>query len=88
MDLVNLPAPTFTAVDGVTQGTAALVYLAIGAAAWLRAPSDIRTRVFFAFSLANLIVFGIQPFLKLLIPTNLTQLQYSSTSASIRKPTT
>jgi hypothetical protein len=62
MDLTNLPAPTFTAVDGITQGTAAIVYLAIGIAAWLRAPGDIRTRVFLAFSLANLIVFGVPTF--------------------------
>ena len=31
----------------------------VGAAGWLRAPRDIRTRVFFAFSLANVVVFGI-----------------------------
>jgi hypothetical protein len=59
MDLTKLPAPTFTAVDGVTQGSAAIVYLVIGVAAWLRATGDIRSRVFFAFSVANLIVFGI-----------------------------
>ena len=62
MDLANLPAPTFTAVDGVTQGTAAVVYLVIGVAAWLRAPRDVRTRVFLAFSLANLIVLGVPTF--------------------------
>ena len=62
MDLANLPAPTFTAVDGLTQGTAALVYVAIGAAAWLRAPRDIRTRVFCAFSIANFVVFGVPTF--------------------------
>lgn len=62
MDLTNLPAPTFTAVDGITQGTAAIVYLAIGIATWLRAPADIRTRVFLAFSLANLVVFGVPTF--------------------------
>lgn len=62
MDLANLPAPTFTAVDGITQGTAAVAYLAIGVAAWLRAPRDIRTRVFLAFSLANLIVLGVPTF--------------------------
>ena len=62
MDLANLPAPTFTAVDGITQGTAAIVYLAIGLAAFLRAPDDIRTRVFLAFSFANLIVFGVPTF--------------------------
>src|SRR5689334_9094339 len=62
MDLTNLPAPNFTAVDGITQGTAAIAYLAIGIVAWLRAPRDIRTRVFLAFSLANLIVFGVPTF--------------------------
>jgi hypothetical protein len=59
MDLTKLPAPTFTAVDGITQGTAAVVYLAIAVAAWLRAPRDIRTRIFLAISLANAIVFGV-----------------------------
>lgn len=62
MDLANLPAPTFTAVDGITQGTAALVYAGIGIAAWLRAPRDIRTRVFLAFSVANLVAFGVPTF--------------------------
>jgi hypothetical protein len=33
--------------------------LIVGGTAWLRAPRDIRTRVFFAFSLANVVVFGI-----------------------------
>jgi hypothetical protein len=59
MDLTSLPAPVFTTVDGVTQGIAALCYLGVGLAAWLRATSDIRTRVFLAFSVANMIVFGI-----------------------------
>jgi hypothetical protein len=59
MDLSNLPAPVFTTVDGVTQGVAALCYIGVGAASWLRAPADIRTRVFLAFSIANLIVLGI-----------------------------
>src|SRR6185503_17102012 len=59
MDLGNIPAPTFTAVDGITQGTAALVYLVIGIGAWVRRPADVRARVFLAFSLSNLIVFGI-----------------------------
>jgi hypothetical protein len=62
MDLTNLPAPSFTAVDGVTQGIAAACYLAIGAAAWLRARRDVRTRVFLAFSIANLVVFGLPTF--------------------------
>ena len=59
MDLGNIPAPTFTSVDGITQGTAALVYLVIGVGAWVRRPADVRARVFLAFSLSNLIVFGI-----------------------------
>lgn len=51
--------PAYTAIDGLTQGLAAAVYLAIGAAAWMKAPRDIRTRVFLAFSLANLIAYGV-----------------------------
>lgn len=59
MDLGNISALTFTAVDGITQGTAAIVYLVIGIGTWLRRPSDIRTRVFLAFSISNLIALGI-----------------------------
>ena len=59
MDLTNLPTPVFTRLDGVTQGIAAVCYLAVGIAAWMRAAHDIRTRVFVAFSIANVIVFGI-----------------------------
>jgi hypothetical protein len=59
MDLANLPAPTFTAVDGITQGSAALVYLVVGVAAWVQRPADVRARVFLAFSFANIIVFGV-----------------------------
>jgi hypothetical protein len=59
MDLTKLPAPMFTSLDGVTQALAAACYVSIGAAAWLRATSDIRTRVFLAFSIANVIVFGV-----------------------------
>jgi hypothetical protein len=59
MDLTTIPAPVFTALDGVTQTLAAACYIGIGLAAWLRATSDIRTRVFLAFSIANVIVFGI-----------------------------
>jgi hypothetical protein len=62
MDLTNQPGLAFTAVDGVTQGLAAILYIAIGAAAWLRARADVRTRVFLAFSFANLVVFGIPTF--------------------------
>lgn len=59
MDLTNLPAPVFTFLDAVTQGIAAACYLAVGIAAWVRATHDIRTRVFLAFSIANVIVLGI-----------------------------
>ena len=59
MDLGNLSAPTFSAVDAITQGTAAIVYLVIGVATWLRGRKDIRTRVFLAFSISNLIALGI-----------------------------
>jgi hypothetical protein len=59
MDLTTLPTPVFTRLDAVTQGIAAVCYLAIGFAAWLRATDDIRTRVFLAFSIANAIVFGV-----------------------------
>ena len=31
MDLTTIPAPSFTAVDGITQGSAAILYLIIGA---------------------------------------------------------
>jgi hypothetical protein len=81
MDLTKLPAPTFTAIDGITQGTAALVYVAIGAAAWLRAPGDIRTRVFLAFSVANLVVLGVPTFWWLRGLTDPTKLPAAATAA-------
>lgn len=59
MDLTTLPAPAFTTIDGLTQGLAAACYGAIGLAAWVRAPRDIRTRVFLAFALVNILVFGV-----------------------------
>lgn len=80
MDLTNLPAPVFTVVDGVTQGTAAVCYLAIGIAAWLRATTDVRTRVFLAFSLANLVVFGIPTFWWLRGMTDPTKLPVAATA--------
>ncbi|HEX6973249.1 MAG TPA: hypothetical protein VF147_02545 [Vicinamibacterales bacterium] len=51
--------PVLTALDATTQAIAALCYLAIAAGALMRAPSDIRTRVFFAFGLANIAAFAI-----------------------------
>ncbi len=54
-----LQMPTLTALDAVTQGAAALVYLAIGVAAWVRAPADPRTRVFLAAASANAAAFGL-----------------------------
>lgn len=83
MDLTNLPAPNFTAVDGITQGTAAIAYLGIGVAAWLRAPRDIRTRVFLAFSLANLIVLGVPTFWWLRGLTDPSKLPGPATAAVI-----
>ena len=54
-----LPMPVLTALDAVTQGIAAVVYLVIGAAAWLRAPADPRTRVFLGAACANAAAFGL-----------------------------
>ena len=51
MDLTKIPAPVFTTLDGVTQALAAACYVSVGAAAWIRAAGDVRTGVFFAFSL-------------------------------------
>lgn len=81
MDLTNLPAPSFTAIDGVTQGIAAVCYMAIGIAAWLRAPADVRTRVFLGFSIANLVVFGIPTFWWLRGTTDPTKLPVAATAA-------
>jgi hypothetical protein len=86
MDLGNIPTPAFTAVDGVTQGTAALVYLVIGVAAWIRNPTDVRARVFLAFSLSNLIVFGIPTYWwlhGLTDPTKLPAVATAAVSASL-----
>jgi hypothetical protein len=59
MDLTTIPAPAFTALDGITQALAAVCYIAVGLAAWRRATGDIRTRVFLAFSIANFVVFSV-----------------------------
>ncbi len=56
---MSLPAPAFTVIDALTQALAAACYVIVGVGAWLRARTDIRTRVFLAFSLANLVVFGV-----------------------------
>ena len=83
MDLTNLPPPVFTTVDGVTQGIAALCYLVIGLAAWLRATADIRTRVFLAFSVANLIFLGIPTFWWLRGMTDPSKLPGAAVAADI-----
>ncbi len=54
-----LQMPTLTALDAVTQGVAAFVYLAIGIGAWTRARADTRTRVFLAAAVANAVAFGL-----------------------------
>lgn len=80
MDLSNLPAPVFTKVDGITQAIAAAVYVLVGLAGWLRATRDIRTRVFLAFSLANVVVFGIPTFWWLRGTTDPTKLPAAATA--------
>jgi hypothetical protein len=59
MDPATLPAPVITGFDAVTQGFAAVVYMGIGLAAWRRAPGDVRTRIFVAFALANVVALAI-----------------------------
>lgn len=51
--------PVFTALDAVTQTVAGLVYLAVGLAAWLKLPADLRTRLFLGVSLANAAGFAV-----------------------------
>jgi hypothetical protein len=55
--------PALTGLDAGTQALAAVVYLSIAIMALLRAPNDIRTRVFFFFALANVAAFAIPAFL-------------------------
>lgn len=81
MDSTAVPAPAFTAIDAMTQGIAAACYLAVGAAAWLRARRDVRTRVFLALSIANLIVFGIPTFWWLRGMTDPTTLPAAATAS-------
>jgi hypothetical protein len=79
MDLTSIPAPVFTTLDGITQALAAGCYASIGVAAFLRAASDIRTRVFLALSIANLIVLGIPIAWWLRGTTNPTKLPLAAT---------
>ncbi len=67
-------------IDGLTQAAAAAVYLVVGVAAWLRAPRDIRTRVFLAFSLVNVVVFGIPTIWWLRGTTDPTKLPVAATA--------
>lgn len=62
MDLTTIPAPAFTMLDGLTQALAALCYVLVGTAAWLRATADIRTRVFLALAFANAILCAVPTF--------------------------
>lgn len=73
--------PAYTPLDGITQGLAAAAYLATGAAAWMRAPRDIRTRVFLAFSLANLVASGVPAVFWLRGTQGPTQLPSGATAA-------
>lgn len=81
MDLTTLPAPAFTLLDGVTQMLAALCYAGIGAAAWFRARTDIRTRVFLAFSIVNVVVFSVPTFWWLRGTSDPTKLPLAATTA-------
>ena len=81
MDLSTLAAPAFTSLDGSTQAIAAACYMTIGVAAWVRARSDIRTRVFLAFALSNLVVLGIPTIWWLRGTTNQTKLPAAATTA-------
>lgn len=58
-----IAVPTLTGLDALTQALAALCYIAIATAALVRAPHDIRTRVFFVFSLANVAAFAVPAFM-------------------------
>jgi hypothetical protein len=55
----TLPTPVITGFDVVTQGIAALLYLGVGVAGWIRAPRDVRTRIFLAFAAANVIALAV-----------------------------
>jgi hypothetical protein len=52
MDTV-FPAPSATAFEAIVALVSAAVYLIVGAAAFARAPRDVRTRVFLATALAS-----------------------------------
>ncbi len=67
----------------MTQGIAAVCYLAVGIAAWQRAKHDIRTRVFLAFSIANAIVFGIPTLLWLRGTSDPSQLPAAALAAAM-----
>lgn len=58
MDTAFAP-PLITTVDAVTQTLTGAVYLLVGVAAWVRLPHDVRTRLFLAMSLANVVGFAV-----------------------------
>ena len=63
MDLsVGVGVPEMTALDAAQQTVAGIFYLAIAAAAFVYAPRDPRTQVFFGFSVANAVAFGVTVF--------------------------
>jgi hypothetical protein len=59
MDPNTLPTPVLTGFDAVTQGIAALCYLGVGLAAWLRARGDSRTQIFLALAFANVVALAV-----------------------------
>ena len=80
MDLTTIPAPVFTRIDGITQALAAIIYVAVGAAAWMRATRDIRTRVFLALSIANFVALSVPTFWWLRGSTDQLKLPVASTA--------
>jgi hypothetical protein len=52
-------APALTGLDAATQAIAALLYLLVGLTAWVRAPRDVRTRIFFALAGANVVALAL-----------------------------
>jgi hypothetical protein len=55
--------PDLTGGDAAAQTIAALVYLVVGVAAWLRAPRDVRTRVFLALALVSVVAFELPAYM-------------------------
>src|SRR5205085_3838949 len=55
----TLPTPAFTPLDAIVQAIGALMYLVVGVGSFIRAPRDVRTRVFLGLSVANLMALAV-----------------------------